>query len=178
MRGVLDRKKNGGNHRASGPLLTDLFLALWNPSNGGRRFHHPLSPPLRSLLQLLLPFNSPPPLSLCFRSQFPPRELGFRFSLHITTFLSFPLLWSWSFSAMESISVPCPKCPVVAPRGAWPHQPRPMILVPRPQTPLLAGSARFTSVKVSSFSWLLWSGAPLLLALLPWLREMDERSVF
>ncbi|EHA8591234.1 biotin carboxyl carrier protein of acetyl-CoA carboxylase, chloroplastic [Cocos nucifera] len=53
---------------------------------------------------------------------------------------------------MASISVPCPKCSVVAPRGAWRHQPRPMVSVSKPRTPLLAGSARFTLLKESNRS--------------------------
>nr|XP_010936328.1 biotin carboxyl carrier protein of acetyl-CoA carboxylase, chloroplastic [Elaeis guineensis] len=53
---------------------------------------------------------------------------------------------------MASISVPCPKCSVVAPHGAWRHQPRPMVSVSKPRTPLLAGSARFTLLKGSNRS--------------------------
>ncbi|XP_038983462.1 biotin carboxyl carrier protein of acetyl-CoA carboxylase, chloroplastic [Phoenix dactylifera] len=53
---------------------------------------------------------------------------------------------------MAPISVPCPKCSVIAPHGAWRPQPIPMISVSKPRTPLLAGSARFTLLKGSNRS--------------------------
>lgn len=57
---------------------------------------------------------------------------------------------------MASISVPCPKCSVVAPHAAWrrnPQQPPiPMVSPSKPGTPLVAGSARFPLLRGSNRS--------------------------